>query len=156
MEHRDHHDHNTNVVCQASAMLNKDTHLAAEIHGKLAYTFLKDRDLCQVFIELTDPKLHKMFVLNWYQEKYGQLPPEPSSTSFSRLDIYIGQSSSQLPPELPSTSFFSGAQAVQSDSAYTIGLSHSGAVQSDESNFSYSAFYDNGSLYNQSSYDFNM
>ena len=156
MEHRDHYDHNTNVVRQVSAMLNKDTHLAAEICSKLAYTFLKDRDLCQVFIELMDPELHKMFVLNWYQEKYSQLPPELLSTSFSRPDVYIGQSSSQLLPELPSTSFFSGAQAMQSNSAYTIGLSHSGAVQSDESNFSYSAFYDNGSLYNQSSYDFNM
>ena len=151
MEHHDHHDHNTNIVRQASAMLNKDTHLAAEIRSKLAYAFLKDRDLCQVFIELTDSKLHKMFMLNWYQEKYGQLPPEPSSTSFSRLDIYIGQSSSQL----PSTSFFSGAQAVQSDSTYTIGSSHSGAIQSDKSNFSYSAFYGNGSLYNQLLYDFN-
>ena len=97
-----------------------------------------------------------MFMLNWYQEKYSQLPPELLSTSFSQLDVYIGQSSSQLPPELLSTSFFSGTQAVQSDSAYTIGSSHSGAVQSDESNFSYSAFYDNGSLYNQSLYDFNM
>ena len=107
-EHRDHHDHNTNIVRQASAMLNKDTHLAAKICGKLAYAFLKDRDLCQVFIELTDPELHKMFVLNWYQEKYGQLPPELLSTSFSQLDVYIGQSSSQLPPELLSTSFSSG------------------------------------------------
>ena len=125
MEHRDHHDYNTNVVCQASAMLNKDTHLAAEIRSKLAYAFLKDRDLYQVFIELTDPEVHKMFMLNWYQEKYSQLPPELLSTSFSQLDVYIGQSSSQLPPELLSTSFFSGTQAVQSDSAYTIGSSHS-------------------------------
>jgi hypothetical protein len=63
-DHRDHRDHNSNIVREASAMLNKDTHLlAAEIHGKLAYAFLKDRDLCQVF-ELTDPELRKMFVLN--------------------------------------------------------------------------------------------
>jgi hypothetical protein len=64
-------------------MLNKDTHiLTAEIHSKLAYVFLKDKDLCQVYSELVDPELHKMFVHNWYQEKYGQLPPESSSTSF--------------------------------------------------------------------------
>jgi hypothetical protein len=156
-DHRDHHDHSPNIVCEASAMLNKDIHLlTAEIRGILAYAFLKDRDLCQVFIELTDPELCKMFVLNWYKEKYGQLPPEPSSPSFSRPDNYIGQSSSQLPPELPSTSFFSGAQAVQSESAYTIESSLSGAVQPDESNFTYPSLYDNEPWYDQSSYNYNM
>jgi hypothetical protein len=156
-DHRDHRDHSPNIVREASAMLNKDTHLlAAEIRGKLAYAFLKDRDLCQVFIELTDPEVRKMFMLNWYEEKYGQLPPEPSSPSFSRPDNYIGQSSSQLPPELPSTSFFSGAQAVQSESAYTIESSLSGAVQPDESNFTYPSLYDNEPWYDQSSYDYNM
>ena len=83
-EHCDHCDRESNIVREASAMLNKDTHLlTAEIRGKLAYAFIKDKSFCQVYVELTDPELWKMFVHNWSQEKYGQLPPEPSSTSFS-------------------------------------------------------------------------
>ena len=164
-EHCDHCDHKSNIVREASAMLNKDTHLlTAEIHGKLAYAFVKDKDLCQVYVELTDPELQKMFVHNWYQEKYGQLLPGPSSTSFSRPDIYIGQSgggnvfytgqsSSQLLPEPPN--FFSGTQAVQSGSDYIVESSHSGPVQSDELNFSHPSFYNDEVLYDQS-YNYSM
>ena len=141
------------------------THLlTAEIRGKLAHAFIKDKDLCQVYIELMDPKLWKMFVHNWYQEKYGQLPPKLSSTSFSWPDVYTGQLgsgnvfytsqlSSQLPPEPPN--FFSGAQAMQSGSDYIVKLSHSGPVQSDKSNFSHSPFYDDELLYDQS-YNYDM
>ncbi|KAF8449192.1 hypothetical protein L210DRAFT_3500704 [Boletus edulis BED1] len=47
-----------NIVCEASAMLNNDNHFfTAKIHGKLAYSFIKDKDLCQVYIELTDSEL---------------------------------------------------------------------------------------------------
>ncbi|KAF8141786.1 hypothetical protein EV363DRAFT_1291764 [Boletus edulis] len=88
----------------ASAMLNNDNHFfTAKIHGKLAYSFIKDKDLCQVYIELTDSELRKSFVNNWYQETYSQLPPELSSTHFfsgtqtAQLGVYTSQSDGNVP-----------------------------------------------------------
>ncbi|KAG6376843.1 hypothetical protein JVT61DRAFT_865 [Boletus reticuloceps] len=161
-----------NIVREASAMLNNDNHLfTAEIRGKLAYAFIKDKDLCQVYIELTNPELQKSFVYNWYQETYGQLPPEPSSTNFfsgtqtAQPSVYTGQSDgnvpslgelsgpSQLPPT-QSTGFFSGAQVGQLDSSCVVGSSSSGAIQSNEANMSYNPFCDSEFLYDATPFNF--
>ncbi|KAG6371163.1 hypothetical protein JVT61DRAFT_9942 [Boletus reticuloceps] len=84
-------------ISQAKSSMANAPALNGVICGKLAYAFVKDKDLCQVYIKLTDPELQKLFMNNWYQETYGQLPPELSRTSFfsgtqtAQPGIYTGQ-----------------------------------------------------------------
>ncbi|KAH0825839.1 hypothetical protein J3R83DRAFT_7834 [Lanmaoa asiatica] len=113
------------LLHEASAMLKKDDLFTPDVRGKFANVFISNKNLCEVYIEFkSDPKLRKSFVLNWYQEKYGQLPLE-QQTAFSGSQAvqpsaepaYTVQLSGQLPFE-PQT--IPGSQVVQPNTSYAV------------------------------------
>ena len=59
---------------QATANLNANNFLNADIHAKLMLEFMVDPVLCQLYTELTDSAVHKCVAKSWYKMNSPSVP----------------------------------------------------------------------------------
>ena len=64
----------TSFRSQATANLNADNFLDADIHAKLALEFMVDPVLCQLYTELTDSTVRERVAKSWYKMNSPSVP----------------------------------------------------------------------------------